>query len=207
MGPPILHGIFPLYGHGSNSHWRNPDLTAFWLSFAWISSCFCWISPSLDLGTIECFKLGKTALSWSILMLPSFQFCCLIAPHVTQHFYVFAVVAVFVGLLLLMMMMMRMMMMMLSQATGATEATFPGADDSLAASGRSGVATGGRCLEQQMLDGYPRHPQTLSSLQLPAVPVILRNSNHFWSRRKLLSENLKPELSDPKVPQTPIRKS
>jgi len=79
---------------------------------------------------------------------------------VTQHFNVFAVVAVFVGLmlllLLLMMMMMMMMMMMLSQATAATEATFPGADDSLAASGRSGVATGGRCLEQQwMLDGYP----------------------------------------------------
>ena len=87
-------------------------------------------------------------------MLPSFQFCCLIAPHVTQHFNVFAVVAVFVGLMLLLLMM--MMMMMLSQATAATEATFPGADDSLAASGRSGVATGGRCLEQQwMLDGYP----------------------------------------------------
>ena len=85
-------------------------------------------------------------------MLPSFQFCCLIAPHVTQHFNVFAVVAVFVGLMLLLL----MMMMMLSQATAATEATFPGAADSLAASGRSGVATGGRCLEQQwMLDGYP----------------------------------------------------
>ena len=85
-------------------------------------------------------------------MLPSFQFCCLIAPHVTQHFNVFTVVAVFVGLMLLLL----LMMMMLSQATAATEATFPGADDSLAASGRSGVATGGRCLEQQwMLDGYP----------------------------------------------------
>ena len=92
------------------------------------------------------------------------------------------------------MMMMMMMMMMLSQAPAATEATFPGADDSLAASGRSGVATGGRCLEQWMLG-------ELSS------PVVLRNSNHVFSGTKLPSETLKPELSDPKVPQTPIRKS
>ena len=92
-------------------------------------------------------------------MLPSFQFCCFIAWHVTQQFYIFAggggahddddddddaAAAAdddddddasrskkYNPI---------------SQA--ATEATFPGADDSLTATWGFGVATRGRCLEQ-----------------------------------------------------------
>ena len=105
-------------------HWRNPDLTSFLTVF-----CMKWIMPlldfTLDLGISECLKFWKNTqhqFSWPSSMLPSFQFCSSTGdlPSFLRPW----------------------------QPGSHTKATFPGADESLAASGRSGVATGGRCLEQ-----------------------------------------------------------